>query len=78
MNSELGLSLDGAVGVVRHAGVDAGVLLRQVGDVETGSSQNLDTTLAGNGDRNGVSVCPGKLPPCSLARWLQLLGPASA
>lgn len=56
LDGELGLSLHGAVSVVRHAGVDAGVLLRQVGDLEAASPQELHTALAGKRDRERVSV----------------------
>ena len=44
---ELGLGFDGGVRVVPHAGVDAGVLLREIEDLETASRQDLQATLAG-------------------------------
>lgn len=43
---ELGLRFYGGIRVVRHAGVDAGILLCEIGDLETASSQDLHTTLA--------------------------------
>lgn len=45
---ELGLCLDGGVGVVSQAGVDAGIFLCEVGDLETPPSQHLHTTIAGD------------------------------
>lgn len=45
---ELGLRFNGGVSIVRHAGVDAGVLLCEIGDLETSSSQHLHTTLTGD------------------------------
>lgn len=47
MYGELGLGFDACVGGLRHAGVDAGVLLREVGDQDAASSQQLHSTLAG-------------------------------
>lgn len=45
---ELGLRFNGGVSIVRHAGVEAGVLLREIGDLETSSSQHLHATLTGD------------------------------
>lgn len=62
LHSELGLRLGGAVSAVRRAGVDAGVLLGQVGDLETASSQELHASVAGNKRQKKEFMCdPGKL-----------------
>lgn len=49
LHGELGLGFDGGVAAVRRAGVDAGVLLRQVGDLQAASAQQLHAALAGTG-----------------------------
>lgn len=45
---ELGLCFDGGVGVAGRAGVDAAVLLCQVGDLEASSSHELQAAHAGS------------------------------
>ena len=44
---QLGLGFYGGVGVLRHAGVDAGILLREVGNLEAATSHHFHTALAG-------------------------------
>lgn len=45
---ELGLRFNGGISIVRHAGVDAGILLCEIGDLKTASSQHLHTALTGD------------------------------
>lgn len=50
---ELDLGFYGAVGILRYAGVDAGILLCEIGNLETATSYHLHTTLAENRKENG-------------------------
>lgn len=51
---ELGLCFDGGVGVAGRAGVDAAVLLCQVGDLEASSSHELQAAHAGSTERQSL------------------------
>lgn len=43
--SEEGLCFNACVGIIHHAGIDAGILLCEIGDLETSSSQQLHTAV---------------------------------
>lgn len=51
---ELGLGFNGGIGTVCHAGVDAGILFCEIGNLETAPSQQLHTTLTGDRSRERI------------------------
>lgn len=60
---ELGLHFNGGICIVRHTGVDAGILLCEIGNLKTASSQHLRPALTG--DRKEQCCGKGKKKICS-------------